>query len=108
MERLRRQRALGVTPNWHHRRMLRLDAAIARPAVNQHGRATREQLRLAGMPDDGIDERIAAGVLRRTSFRGVLHHAAAPFSERTRLLAPILAVGANAVASHRSSAVLHR
>ena len=88
--------------------MLRLDAAIARPAVKQHGLATREQLRQLGMSDDGIDNRIEAGLLRRTPFRGVLHHAATPFTERTRLLAPILAVGPNAAASHRSSAVLHR
>lgn len=86
--------------------MLRLDAAIARPVANNDGLATRTQLRVLGMSDRSIDRHVEAGVLRIVHPR-VLHHTAAPFTERTRLRAAVLAAGEGAVASHRSAAVLH-
>jgi hypothetical protein len=87
--------------------MLRLDAALARPAADQLGLATRKQLLAAGLSGDQVDARIQAGVLRRTEHAGVLHHAAWPFTHQTRLLAAVLACGHDAVLSHRSAAVLH-
>jgi hypothetical protein len=86
--------------------MLRLDAALARPAARQLGLATREQLRDVGLTDRQVDLRIDAGVLRIIHER-VLHHTAWPFTHETRLLAAALACGPTAVLSHRSAAVLH-
>ena len=59
------------------------------------------------MTDDEIDNRIRAGLLR-SIHPGVVHHAAAPFTDLSRLLAAVLASGPTAVASHRSAAALHR
>lgn len=86
--------------------MLRLDAAIARPAARQHGLATSKQLLAGGLTREAVDVRVAAEVLRIVH-RGVYHHTAVPFTERSRLMAAVLAAGAKAVASHRSAAVLH-
>jgi hypothetical protein len=87
--------------------MLRLDAALARPAARQLGLATREQLRAAGLTDRQVDLRVEAGVLRIIHDR-VLHHTAWPFTHETRMLAAVLACGPTAVLSHRSAAVLHK
>jgi very-short-patch-repair endonuclease len=86
--------------------MLRLDAALARPAAKQHGLATRDQLRSAGLTDRQVDLRIESGLLR-VVHTGVLHHAAAPFTAKSRLLAGVLACGPTAVGSHRSAATVH-
>ena len=86
--------------------MLRLDAAIARPAVKQLGLATRKQLHDAGLSDEAIDDRVAAAVFRQIH-RGVFLHANLPCTERTRLLAGVLACGEGAVGSHRSAAMVH-
>lgn len=86
--------------------MLRLDAAIARPAAAQHGQATRAQLRAIGLSDEAVDVRIEAGILR-VVHPGVLHHTAVPFTADSRLMAAILAAGSTAAASHRSAATLH-
>jgi hypothetical protein len=86
--------------------MLRLDAALARPVAHNDGLATRKQLRQLGLTDEAIDVRIEAGIFQ-IIHPGVFHHAATPFTERTRLRAAILAAGEGAVASHRSAAMLH-
>lgn len=86
--------------------MLRLDAAIARPAAQQDGLATREQLRAVGLTDREIDLRLKAGIITAV-YPGVFHHAAAPFTPRTRLRAAQLACGPTALISHRSAAALH-
>jgi hypothetical protein len=85
--------------------MLRHDAAIARPAA-PFGLATRGELRARGLSDEAIDVRLEAGILT-ARHRGVLQHAAVPYTERTRLLSAVKACGPTAVASHRSAATLH-
>lgn len=86
--------------------MQRHDAALARLAAHQTGLATRSDLRAVGLTDEAIDVRLDSGLLVPTH-RGVLRHAAVPFTDRTRLHAAVLSCGRDAVASHRSAAALH-
>lgn len=83
------------------------DAITARLAAGQNGGLTRGQLRSAGLTDEQVDRRLASGVLEQRH-RGVFHHLAAPVSWHARLHEAVLACGADAVASHRSAARLHR
>jgi hypothetical protein len=87
--------------------MLRLDAALARPAADQLGLATRSQLLAIGATDDVIRRRLASGLMRAIH-PGVYLHASWPFTHETRLLAAALACGPTAVLSHRSAAAAHR
>lgn len=82
------------------------DAALARRAGEQHGMLTRGDARSTGMTDKQIDRRLAAGLLVAVH-PGVYRHAAHPDSERSQLLAAVLACRDIAVVSHRSAARLH-
>jgi very-short-patch-repair endonuclease len=84
----------------------RRDAAIARPAAEQDGLTTREQLRFLGVSDSAIDRAMRGGVLERMH-PGVFRHVAAPVTPRTHLRGAILACGPTAVASHRTAAMLY-
>lgn len=79
------------------------DLQIARIAAGQHGVVSTWQLRDAGLSDQAVLERRRAGRLHRVH-RGVyaVGHTA-PNSER-RWMAAVLALGDDAVLSHRSAA----
>jgi hypothetical protein len=82
-----------------------LERRIARLAATQDGLAARRQLRALGLGAKAIDHRLAIGRYA-TVFRGVyaLGHAALP--PRGWARAALLAVGDDAVLSHRSAAWL--
>jgi very-short-patch-repair endonuclease len=66
---------------------------------------SREQLRVLGISDAGIDRAAKAGRLHRV-FRGVFAVGRSGIGERGRLRAATLACGPGAVISHRSAAAL--
>jgi hypothetical protein len=82
------------------------DRTVATTAASRHGIVTRAQLRRLGVASGEIERRVGAGLLAPLH-PGVYRHAAAPETREARLLAAVLACGADAVASHRSAAVLH-
>lgn len=86
---------------------MRHDAALARLAAAQIGLATTKQAIDEGLSRSALARRREAGLLVPTGHRGVLRHAAVPFTERTKLQAAVLACGPAAVASHRSAGMLH-
>jgi hypothetical protein len=82
-----------------------IDLELAERARRQHGIVTVGQLRACGLSDPAIAHRVRAGRLHRLH-RGVYGLGHAALSGRGRLLAAVLAVGPDAVLSHRSAAVL--
>jgi very-short-patch-repair endonuclease len=72
----------------------------------QLGLVSRAQALSEGVHARVIDRLIASGTLVEVH-RGVFRHAAVPETSINRLLASVLAAGADAVASHRSAAGLH-
>lgn len=74
-------------------------------AARQSGVITRAQLRACGVSDDVVDRRLQRGLLVGLH-RGVFAVAGAPDSFTRRITAAVLAVGGQAVASHRAAAVL--
>lgn len=85
----------------------RPDAAIGDLATRQHGVVTRAQLADCGLRDDAIDYRIRSGRLHRLH-RGVYAVGHRRLAREARWLAAVLAVGDEAVLSHRSAAALWR
>jgi len=81
-----------------HNRLWKLAAA-------QHGVVSRKQMRALGMSGDMIDYAIGRGRLHRV-FRGAYAVGHPHRSERSRLMAAVLACGKGAVISHRSAAAL--
>ncbi len=81
------------------------DARIAAVAARQHGVVSIAQLRECGLSPTAVRERLRAGRLHRMH-RGVyaVGHVA-PSNER-RWMAAVLALGGDAVLSHRSAAAL--
>lgn len=85
--------------------MHKLDKLLAFIAVRHKGIVTRELAVLAGIPEDAIDDRIAAGVLIPIH-PGVYRHAAVPYSRDARWLAAVYAGGPGALLSRRAGAAL--
>jgi very-short-patch-repair endonuclease len=82
-----------------------LDAGIARIAARQHGVITTAQLASVGIPDYGVTRRAKTGRIHRIH-RGVYAVGHPRLSFEGRCLAAVLALGARAVASHRSAAAV--
>ena len=78
-------------------------AKAARVASRQHGVVTFDQARQAGLTPRQVDHAVSTGRWTRMG-RGVFHVAGAPRTWRSELMGTCLA--ADAVASHRSAAVL--
>jgi len=74
-------------------------------AARQHGVVNRKQMLALGMSDDVIDHAIHTGRLHK-AFRGVYAVGHPHRTERSRLMAAVLACGKGAVVSHRSAAAL--
>ncbi len=81
------------------------DAAIAALADAQHGVVARRQLLDAGLSEDSIDRRVAAGRLHQLH-RGVYAVGHRVLSLRAHWMAAVLFCGSEAVLSHRSAAAL--
>jgi hypothetical protein len=81
-----------------------VDALLAVIAHRQLGLITYEQAR-QHLDDEAIRHRLAAGRWERVH-RGVYRIAGYPITYEQRVLAAVLAAGPDAVASHRSAAVL--
>lgn len=80
------------------------DAKILRIAAGQHGVASRDQLRHAGVPEHAIDYRIGRGRLRAV-FRAV--YTLGPVeASRAREMAAVLACGEGAVLSHGTASAV--
>lgn len=84
---------------------LRIDAAIARLGVSQHGVFSRAQVLRVGGTRGIIEHRLRTGRWEPAS-QGIYRLAGAPRSWRQDLIAACLAWGAGAVVSHRAAAVL--
>jgi predicted transcriptional regulator of viral defense system len=78
---------------------------MIRLAARQHGVVSRAQLRGAGFTNRAIDRRLESGRLRRVH-RGVYLVGHVVMPQRAREMSAVLAVGRNAVLSHRSAAWL--
>jgi len=78
---------------------------LASLAARQHGVVSRRQLRWLGVDDDMVKREIAAARLHRV-FRGAYAVGHPHQSERSRLMAAVLACGKGAVISHRSATAL--
>jgi very-short-patch-repair endonuclease len=78
---------------------------VARIAAQQHGNVTTEQLRGAGFSAQQIARRVASGSLvrRHTGVYAVGHR---PATQESRWLAAVLALGPDAVLSHRAAGAL--
>jgi very-short-patch-repair endonuclease len=83
------------------------DLIIARLAAKQHGIATHQQLREAGLGRNSISHRARTGRLHRIH-RGVYALGHAGLAREGRWMAAVLACGDTAVLSHRSAAALWR
>ena len=81
------------------------DHRVAALAGQQHGVVSREQLTRLGLSADQIDRRLAAGRLHLVH-RGVYAVGHEALTRGSRYLAAVLAVGEDAVLSHRSAAAL--
>jgi very-short-patch-repair endonuclease len=82
-----------------------VDARIAALAARQHGVVARRQLRALGLGEDAIDRRIARGGLH-PRHRGVYAVGHTLTTRAGVWMAAVLAVGPDAVLSHRSAAAL--
>jgi Transcriptional regulator, AbiEi antitoxin/Protein of unknown function (DUF559) len=78
---------------------------MAALAARQHGVVSRGQLRQVGMSDTAISRAAEIGRLHPV-FRSVYAVGHQPRSERTRLMAAVLACGKGGLVSHRSAAAL--
>jgi very-short-patch-repair endonuclease len=81
------------------------DRVVARIAARQHGVVCGAQLRGAGIGHRSISRRVQAGRLYRVH-RGVYAVGHTGLTFEGRCVAAVLALGAGAVASHRSAAVV--
>ena len=79
--------------------------AIHDLAAAQHGVVARRQLLALGLGEDAVDHRLSSGRLRRLE-RGVYALGHRELRREGRVLAVVLAVGDDAVLSHRSAAAL--
>lgn len=81
------------------------DATLARVASRQHGLLTRAQLTEVGFDHRVVARRVARG--QWVKLHGnVLRIAGTPVTWESQVLAQVLAAGPDAIASHRSAAVL--
>ncbi|HVE69571.1 MAG TPA: type IV toxin-antitoxin system AbiEi family antitoxin domain-containing protein, partial [Solirubrobacteraceae bacterium] len=78
---------------------------MAALATRQHGVITRAQIEALGVSRRGIDRRLASGRLDPL-YRGVYSVGHRAVSREARWLAAVLAIGPDAVLSHRSAAAL--
>ncbi len=78
------------------------DAVIARTAREQHGLATRRQLRAAGIPDWIIDHRLRRGLIEIVQ-PAVFRLRSSPITPQQETLAAVLAVDGLAAASHQTA-----
>jgi very-short-patch-repair endonuclease len=81
------------------------DRLIGQVAGRQHGVISTAQLRAAGIGDQGISKRAKAGGLHRLH-RGVYAVGHTRLTFEGRCMAAVLALGAEAVVTHRSAAAL--
>jgi very-short-patch-repair endonuclease len=81
------------------------ERVIADLAANQHGVVAVRQLAAAGLPDYSVTRRVKAGRLHRLH-RGVYAVGHTSLSFEGRCMAAALAVGGEAVVSHRSAAAV--
>ena len=86
--------------------MIRVDEAMARRAASQYGLITRPEALAAGCTQRMIDRRVSSGRWVRIA-TGVYRLAGAPVTWNQRVLAACLCSGSEAVASHRTAAVLY-
>jgi len=96
---------LNVSVNSSRKRRTFTDARLARRAEEQHAVATGAHLRALGLSNEQIEYRLRAGRLHRLH-QGVYAIGHRDITLHGRFLAAVLAVGADAVLSHRSAAVL--
>lgn len=99
-----RPKSLAQRDKLHARR---LDDEIATIAARQHELITRAQLGRIGIRPARIHRWVTSGRLHR-QYKGVFSLNRSIPTAEGRLLAPVLACGAAAVASHRSSLVVWR
>lgn len=85
----------------------RATRSIAAAAARQHGCVSRSQLHVAGFSPRQVERRIAAGTLIRVQ-RGVYAVGHRPRTSESRWMAAVLALGPDAVLSHRAAAELWR
>ena len=101
----------GASPSYwritHHmgEKPAKADLVIARIAARQHGVVSTQQLQAARMSRQAIYRRLGAGRLHRIH-RGVYAVGHTRLSFEGRCMAAVLALGPNAVISHRSAAAL--
>ena len=86
--------------------MSKVDEAIARRLAAQHGLVSRHQALAAGFSRRMIDSRLAAGRWIRVA-PGVYRLAGVPVTWKQKVLVACLDAGPEAVASHRTAAVLY-
>jgi hypothetical protein len=86
--------------------MYDVDRVLEELARRTKGLVVRRRALAAGVSEDDLDHRIAAGRLERLH-EGVYRHAAAVFTQDMRWLAAVLACGDDAALSHRAAAALH-
>lgn len=80
-------------------------ASLDATASLAHGLTTRQRLVAADVPRSTIDRWLRTGVLLDVHDRahGVYRHVGAPFTDEARVLAAVLAIGEDAVASHATA-----
>lgn len=83
---------------------IRMDSAVVAIAGRQHGVVTRSQLLKADVSEDGVDYRVACGMLVPVH-RGVYSVRWDPTPLR-RVIAAVLAAGADSYVSHRAAAAV--
>lgn len=83
----------------------RFDQVVARIAARQHGVVSWDQLRTAGLHRNAVQARLRAGHLHRLH-RGVYAVGHPQVTFEGRCVAAVLALGEEAVASHRSAAAV--
>jgi hypothetical protein len=87
------------------RRWCRIDGKIAALAERQHGIVARAQLAVLGIGRRAIGHRLESGRLH-ILYRGVYSVGHRVVSREGRWMAAVLAIGPDAVLSHRSAAAL--
>jgi predicted transcriptional regulator of viral defense system len=85
------------------KRTAQLQERLWKLAAKQHGVVSRTQMRALGWSDDVIDHAIEVGRLHRV-FRGAYAVGHPHQSERSRLMAAVLACGKGTVISHAALA----
>jgi very-short-patch-repair endonuclease len=99
------ERACNLGPNNSDQRRTHADAALARLAADQHGVVGVAQLRHLGLTKQDVSYRVAVGRLHPV-LRGVYAIGHPQIGQRGWFAAALLAIGAEAVLSHRAAAAV--